>query len=173
MLDRDIILLIFTGILAVAVVVQSLYFLGVYMTIRKLNAWLNTTGNDLRNKVDVISGKLDQTLTIVGEIGKSIKPIAARVAETTEIIHRRVTEVDSFLAETTSTARLEILRVQARIESISRQAEEMLESVRTSILAPINEINAITRGIRVGMDVLFRRRKYPAGTSAQDDEMFI
>jgi methyl-accepting chemotaxis protein len=173
MFSRETLLVIFAGILAFAVLTQSLYFLGIFLTIRKLNAWLNATGNDLRNKVDVISGKLDQTLAIVGEIGKSVKPIAARVAETTEIIHRRVTEVDAFVAETTSTARLEILRVQARIESISRQAEEMLESVRTSILAPINEINAITRGIRVGMDVLFRRRKYPAGTSAQDDEMFI
>jgi hypothetical protein len=34
-------------------------------------------------------------------------------------------------------------------------------------------VNAVVRAVRIGMDVLFRRRRNPSSISAQDDEMFI
>ena len=164
---------IFTGILAAGFLLQSICVLGLYRSFRKLAARTDSIGKDLLHKVEVISGKVDEAVTTIKEIGKGVKPITGKLSDTTDIIHRRVTEVDAFLAETTTTARMEILKVQARIDSFARKAEEMLESLQNSILAPINEINAIARGIRVGLDVLFRRRRYPATTSPHDEEMFI
>jgi len=60
--------------------------------------------------------------------------------------------------------------------------EELLEMMHDSILVPINQINAITRGIQAGIDFLFRRRRNPPETVQQaeadqqdqdNDEMFI
>ena len=170
---HDTLLTIFTGVLAFAVLMQSLLFLGIYRSIRRAAAWRDSHGRDLLKNVEVISGKMDEAFVAIQEIAKSVKPIAGKLYDTTELIYKRVAEVDAFLAETTSTARLEILRFQARIESVSRRAEEMLESLQNSLMAPINEINAITRGIRVAMDVLFRRHRNPAITSPHDEEMFI
>jgi len=89
--------------------------------------------------------------------------------------------VDDFLEETTDTARTEVERIRDRVEAATNRAEEMLEIIHDGILAPINEITAITRGIRAGFDFLFRRRRKPSRDVPQsevveqgdDEEMFI
>jgi hypothetical protein len=82
-------------------------------------------------------------------------------------------ELDNFLAEATDTARQEIARIQDTIQLASSKAEEAVEILRDTVLAPVNEINAVIRAIRVSLDVLFRRRRNPSNASAQDEEMFI
>jgi len=116
--------------------------------------------------------KADACLTAIREVAEGLKPIGEKLADTTEIIHRRVTELDVFLSEITNTARLQILRIQDSIESASQKAEHAVDLLHRSIFAPLTEINAIARGIRVAMDVLLRRRKTPS-RSTQDEEMLF
>ncbi len=170
---HDTLLMVFTGVLAFAVLMQSLLFFGMYLSIRKMTVLMDSLGKDLLKNVEVISSKVGEGLATIKGIAETLKPIGEKLADTTEIIHRRVTELDNFLAETTDTARLEILRIQDTIQFASRRAEEAVELLHRSVLAPVNEINAIASAIRVGLDVLFRRRRNPSGPSAQDGEMFI
>ena len=169
---HDTLLMIFTGVLALAVVIQTILFFGIYRAIRQLTSYLDGIGKDLIRNIDLISGKADACLTAITEVAEGFKPIREKLADTTEIIHRRITELDIFLGEITSSARLQILRIQDSIESASQKAEHTLDLLHKGIFAPLNEINAISRGIRVAMDVLFRRRRNPS-RSTQDDEMFI
>ena len=170
---HDTLLTIFTGILAVAVLIQSFLFFGIYRSIRQLTSWMDGLGKDLLRNAEVISGKVDEGLATIKAIAEGIKPIREKLAATTDIVHKRVTELDAFLAEATNAARLEIVRVQDMIQSASEKTEQTLELLRSGIVTPVNEINAIIRAIRVGIDVLFRRRKNPSSTSPQDEEMFI
>jgi hypothetical protein len=170
---HDTLLTIFTGVLAVAVLIQSFLFFGIYRSIRQMTSWMDGLGKDLLRNVEVISGRVDEGLATIKGMAEGLKPIREKLTATTDIVHRRVTELDAFLAEATSTARLEILRVQDTIKSASQKAEQTMELLHNGILAPLNEINALSRAIRVGLDVLFRRRKKPSSTSPQDEEMFI
>jgi len=171
---HDTLLTVFTGVLAVAVLMQSLLFFGIYRSIRKITFWMEGLGKDLAKNVEVVSAKVDEGVTAIKGLAESVKPIVERLANTTDVLHKRVLELDDFLASAVRTARLEILRIQDTIQTATRRAEETMELLRKSILAPLNEVNAIIRAIRVGLDVLFRqRRRSPSGTSAQDEEMFI
>jgi hypothetical protein len=169
---QDILLTVFTGILAVAVLIQTFLFIGMYRSIRQLDAWKDLVGKELLRHFQNISDKVNEGVATVKAIGEDIKPVISNLTEITDVVHQRVLDVDSFLAETTDKARLEILRIQDRIESVSNRAEEAIQSLHNGILAPIKEIHAVTRGIRVAFDMLFRRRRSP-GSSAQDEEMFI
>jgi hypothetical protein len=170
---HDTLLLIFTGILAVAVVTQSFLFFGIYRCIRQLTLQMDELGKDLLRKIEVVSAKADASLTAIRGMADSVKAITAKLGDATEIVHHRIKELDAFLGEATRTARLEILQIQDTMQTASRRVGETLELIRNGILAPLNEINAITRAIRVGLDVLFRWRRNPSRTSAQDEEMFI
>jgi hypothetical protein len=170
---HDTLLTVFTGVLAFAVLMQSLLFFGMYRSIRKMTVWMDGLGRDLLRNAEVISAKVDEGLTAIKGVAEGLKPIEEKLTGTAEIIHKRITELDNFLAEATNAARLEILRIQDTIQTASRRAQEMMELLHKSILAPLNEVHAITRAIRVGIDVLFRRRKNPSGSSGQDEEMFI
>jgi hypothetical protein len=169
----DPILLVFTGILAIAVLMQSIIFYGIYKSIRQMNGWMDGIGKDLLRNVEIISSKVDEGLATIKEMGEGLKPITEKLASATDIIHKRVIDVDSFLAETTDTARLEVMRIREKIESASNRAEEILDMLHDSIITPVNEFNAIARGIKAGVDMLFRRRRNPSSATPQDEEMFI
>jgi hypothetical protein len=172
MLDNTI-LLVFTGILAIAVLMQSIIFYGIYRSIRQMNSWMDGIGKDLLRNVEIISSKVDEGLATIKEMGEGLKPIKEKLAGATDIIHKRVVDLDSFLTETTDTARLEVMRIRDKIESASNRAEEILDMLHNSIITPVTEFQAIARGIKAGMDVIFRRRRNPSNAAPQDEEMFI
>ena len=169
---HDTLLAVFTGILAFAVVVQTVYLIGIYKAIRRMGAYLDGLGKDLLRNVAVISAKVEEGVSAIKGVADGLKPIREKLTDSAEIIHKRITEVDAFLAEVTDTARQEVRRIQDGIQTAMQRAQDTLELVRKSLLAPLNEIGAVTRALRVAMDVLFRRRKHPS-SSAQDEEMFI
>ena len=113
-----------------------------------------------------------RALPLIKSTAESLKPITQNLVHTTQIVHNRVVELDQFLGETTRTAQLEFMRIQDTFQLAMRRAEQAIETLRDSILAPINEASAVVRAVRTGLDVLFRRRRNPS-LSAQDDEMFI
>jgi hypothetical protein len=164
-------LMVFTGILALAVVIQTILFFGIYSAIRRMSTFLDAMGKDLLRNIGVISAKVDESLAVIKDTAEGLKPIRDNLVNTTEIIHSRVTEIDLFLEEIADNARQQILRVQESIQAATQRAEQTLDLLHKSLLAPLNEINAISRAIHVAMDVLFRRRRNPR--SAQDEEMFI
>ncbi len=169
---HDTLLMIFTGVLALAVVIQTVLFFGIYKAIRQMSAYVDSMGKDLLKSVGIISAKVDDGVAAIKGVTEGLKPIRDKLADTTDIIHSRVMELDAFLAETAATAREEILRVHDAVQSAVQKAEQTLDAVRKSLLGPLNEFSAISRAVRVAMDILFRRRRNPSG-SAQDEEMFI
>ena len=170
---QDTLLLVFTGILAFALLLQSLLFFGIYKSIRNLDKWLSVWSKDMLRNAESMSAKISEGLDTVKSTAESLKPITQNLVHTTRLVHSRVVELDSFFGETTRSAQLEFMRIQDSFQRAMRRAEEAIEVLRDSILTPINEVSAVARGVRMGLDVLFRRRRNPSDLSAQDDEMFI
>jgi len=166
------ILIVFTGILAFAVLLQSLLFFGIYRSIRQMNEWLGVWSKDMLRNAQSMASKVEEAVSTLKSTAESLKPITQNLVQSTQIVHSRVVELDRFLGETTRTAQLEFMRIQDTFQMAMRRAEQAIETLRDSILMPINEASAVVRAVRTGIDVLFRRRRNPS-VSAQDDEMFI
>ena len=171
---QDILLTIFTGILAVAVLMQTLVFFGTLRTIRQLTSRMERLSGELIKHVEAVSQKTNETLDVLREISESLIPVKDRMVHAADIVHQRIVRIDGFLEETTDAARLEVHKLRSRIESASNRVEQMLEDVQDCVMTPVNEISAITRGIRAGFDLLFRRRKHAAAEVEEpNEEMFI
>jgi len=102
-----------------------------------------------------------------------VQVVQESVSAITDVVHRRILDVDAFLSETTDTARLQIAKFQGVMDTTSRRIEETLDLLQGTVLTPIAEIQALIRGIRAGIEALFGRRRLPANRSHQDEEMFI
>lgn len=170
---QNILLMIFTGILAISILMQTLIFFGMFKVFRELVDRFNHISKDLVKNVEVVSARAEETLTTIRDIGNDFEPVKDKIVDAVEIIHERVVRSDQFLEETTNTARVEVDRMKARIESATNRVEEMMELIQNTVLVPVNEITALTRGIRAGFDLIFRRRRKPPESSHQDEEMFI
>jgi hypothetical protein len=172
-MQHDPLLMIFTGVLTAAVLIQSIVFFLIYKSIRQLTDKMDGLGRDLTKNFEMVSEKVNEGLAVIKGVAQDLKPITEKLADATDIVHARVKEIDGFLAEITGSARLEILRIQETFHDASRRIQETIELLRSGILTPLNEINAISRAIRVAIDVLFRRRRSPSEASGLDEEMFI
>jgi methyl-accepting chemotaxis protein len=173
MQTQEILLAIFTGILAVSVLMQTLIFFGIFKAIRRLTNGVHSLSKDLMKNVEVVTGKAEETLTTIRDLGNEFRPVKDKIVDAAEIVHERIVRVDEFLEETTNTARMEVQSMKDRIESATNRTEELLNMMHDRILAPVNEIYALTRGIRAGFDILFRRRRSTSAEPHQDEEMFI
>jgi methyl-accepting chemotaxis protein len=173
MQTQDILLTIFTGILAIAVLMQTLIFVGIFLAIRRLAEQVDRLSRDVMKNVEVVTAKTDETLAVIRDIGNGLVPVKDKIVNAAEVVHQRVVKMDEFLEETTETARSEILRVRNGFESAADRLEEMLQQMQDCVMTPVNEINAVVRGVRAGFDLLFRKRRRPAVDPDQDEEMFI
>jgi hypothetical protein len=168
----DTLLIVFTGILAIAVLLQSLAFFGIYKSIRRMNNVMGEWSEEILKNVQIISSRIEEGVATIKDTAESLKPITQNLVHTTQIVHNRAVELDQFVGETIRTAQLEFMHIQDSFQLAIRRAEQAVEILRDSILAPINEATAVVRAVRTGIDVLFRRRRNPS-ISTQDDEMFI
>lgn len=164
---------VFTGILAVAFLLQTLLFFGIYRSLRHLSVWLSAWSKDMLRSTEAISAKVEEGVAAIKNTAESLEPITKNLVHASQVVNDRVVELDQFVGETMRTVRLEFMHIQDTFQLAMRRAEQAIEILRDSVLAPINEATAIARAVRMGLDVLFRRRKNISFSSQDDDEMFI
>ena len=152
----DTLLAVFTGILAIAVLTQSLLFLLTFLSLRKLT-------KDLLPQIQKLTEKTEATLAEVKEVAEDIKPVVRKLAGSAEIIHDRVVEVDGLVGDIMEKSRREIVGIEDALHDVTRQIRYAINILSESILMPVNRINALTKAVRVGVGVLFRRREKEKG----------
>lgn len=182
-MSQETLLLVFTGVVALAILIQSLALLGVFMWVRNISRRFDSLSVELLEHINSISKKADEVLASAKDVSEATRTIRENLTTTSAIVHqraealnatiqKRVADLDSFLEETTSIARTEIAKVQGVVDSASRRVDETFDLLHNGIVAPLTEINAIAAGLRTAFDVFFRRRS-PSARIHQDEEMFI
>jgi hypothetical protein len=170
---HDTLLVIFTGILAFAVLAQSILFFLLYKIIRQLTAQVDGLSKDLLKHIGRVSAKVEATLSTINSVAEVVKPVVQKLNESADIVHGRVLELNDFLGEVTDKARLEISELQDSVHDAVQRAQEAISVLRDNLLGPIHQINAITRAIRAAMDVLFGKRKKSSSKASIEDEFFL
>ena len=170
---HDTLLVVFTGILAFAVLAQSILFFLLYKRISQLMAQIDGLGKDLLRHVGRVSAKIEDTLATITSVAEVVKPIVQKLNESADIVHGRILELNDFLGEVTDKARFEIAELQDSVHNAVQRTQEAIGILRDNLLGPIHQINAVTRAIRAAMDMLFRKRKKPSSQSSIEDELFL
>ncbi len=166
-------LIVFTGVVALALVLQAVALLAIAHKIRDLSDRFETLGTKLTKQVDSLSAQADEFMLTLKSMAEKVQAVQESVSAVSQVVHRRVVEVDAFLAEATDSARLQMAKFQDIVDTSARRIDDTIYTLQTAIVAPVSEVQAVIRGIRTGLDVLFRRRRSAENQSQQDEEMFI
>ena len=169
----EIILTIFTGIVALGVILQGLALWILAQKVRELSSRLESMSSKLTAQMDILSVHTEAFLTLAKDTADKINAMQANVTAISKVVHNRVVEADAFLTEATDVARLQIARLQDVVDTASYRIEETIAALQAAILAPVSEVQAVIRGIRTGLDVLFGWRRSGSRRSHEDEEMFI
>lgn len=163
---------IFTGLVAVAVLVQGIALLIIASRVKALSARLDATSAKLSKQLDRIVPQLEEFIPVFKGVAEKVHTMSENLAGISAVAHERALKVDAFVDEATNTVRLQVVRLQDVLDTALQKIDETVTLLQSAVSTPINEVQALMRGIRTGVDVLFGRRRLNT-RSHEDEEMFI
>ena len=158
-------------LVSIAVLMQAGAMLGIWLTIRKLPGEVDKVRADIKQRLDPVA---QSTLEIVNNSREPLRTITANLAEISKTLRDRTSNADQVAAELLDKSRSQIVRVDGMITDLVGKVEDTANSVQKGVLAPIQEISAVVKGVRSGIEFLFKRRRVTNVSEAtQDEQLFI
>lgn len=159
------------ALVAVAVLMQAGALVGIWLSIQRINQQVAALRADVKERIDPLSQSLAE---ILANSREPIRNITTNLAEISRIMRDRASHVDGVVGELADKTRLQIIRVDGMLSDLLLKVESTAEEVQRKVLAPVNEISAVIKGVRSGLEFLFSRRHVSSVTEAtQDEQLFI
>ncbi|HEY7333341.1 MAG TPA: hypothetical protein VH639_00560 [Bryobacteraceae bacterium] len=161
-----IILAVFTGVAAIALIIQAAVMVGLYKTSRSM-----------REKVEMWTPKIhalmDSSLAAIEENKAKIGEITAKTSQILDSASRQVKVVENLLADFSGRAHNQLDRAELVLDDAMGRVQQTVSLVHGGILKPIREINGMAAGIRAAIQYFARGRRPSPDRATVDEEMFI
>ena len=158
-------------LVAIAVLMQAGAMLGIWLAIRKIPGQIETVRSDIKQRIDPLT---QSTLELVNNSREPLRTITANLAEISTILKDRTSSADEVAAELLEKSRSQIVRVDRMVSDLVEKVESTADSVQKGVLGPIQEVSAVVKGVRTGLEFLFSRRRVTNVSEAtQDEQLFI
>jgi len=168
---QDTVVGVFVIIAAVALVAQAALMLGMYFGLRRVQQHVEAIRADIKQRFDPLAQSVAE---IVAGSREPILSIASNLAEITRILRERAGRVDELAGDFVEKMRLHVAHVDQMLSAALDRVENTAELVHRNVLVPIQEISAVIKGVKAGLDYFFARRGAPSATEVtQDEQMFI
>lgn len=170
-MSQETVLTVFVIIAALAFVAQAFLMYLLYHSLRDLPGKIDGIRADVKQRLDPITQSVTE---ILADSREPMRTITANLAEISRILRDRTNNVDEVVADLVDRSRLQIIRVDQMVSGLAEKVESAADKVHTQILTPIQEISAVIKGVRSGLEFLFSRRRVSSVSEAtQDEQMFI
>ena len=158
-------------LVGVAVLMQAGAMVGIWLSIQKIHVEVQGVRSDVRTRLDPLTQSVGEILTNSRE---PVRTITHNLAEISSIMRERTSRVDDAVGEIVGRSRAQAARLDEMVTGLVGRVETTADAVQTNILAPLNEVAAVVKGVRAGLEFLFARRCHPGLTeTTQDEQLFI
>ena len=167
---------VFVAVTALAVVLQAIILILLFVQLRRTAARVEQTVADLNTKVTPLVSRVQ---LLVEEISPRITGIVADASEITRLARGEAQKVDRVLSEALERLRMQIIHVDHILTGAMEALEEAGSRLRQSVWTPVVKATALLRGVQAGIDFLrtVRQRRAPIdgveAAAEQDEGMFI
>jgi ABC-type transporter Mla subunit MlaD len=161
-----ILLTVFTGVAALALLIQMFIFYGLYRSAR-------TTQERLASLADRAEPLIDSTRKMVDQTRQQSHDILSKMQDIAETTRLQVHRLDEVVGEVTVHTRAYLERIDEVAESTAVRFEETVASVQRTVLTPVREVSAVAAAVRAVVGHLGRRRAGVIERATQDEDLFI
>jgi hypothetical protein len=167
----------FVVVTALAVVLQAIVLIALFIQLRRTAARVEQTVTDLNTKVTPLISRVQ---ILVEEISPRISGIVADASEITRLARGEAQKVDRVLSEALERLRMQLIHVDHVLTGAMEAVEEAGSRLRQTVWGPVVKATALIRGVQAGIDFFrnTRQRRGPidhveASAEQQDEGMFI
>ena len=157
-------LMIFVGIIMVALVVQAIGFVSAGMVGIKLLAKAEEMANNADRKTAPVLAKanalLDDLAPKVRAITTDVEEISSIVRAKCEEVGETVTEIKRTVDDINGRTRVQVRHVDGIVTSALNTTEEVSAKVQQGIRYPVNQVVGIIAGLKAGLETLAQRSPF-------------
>ncbi len=158
-------------LVAIAVLMQAGAMVGIWLAIRSIQREVQGVRADVKQRIDPLTKAVNEILV---ESREPVHTITANLADISRIMRDRSSRVDDAVAELVDRSRLQAVRIDQLIADLVRKVETTADEVQRTVLVPLNEVSAVVKGVRTGLEFLFSRRRTSGVSEATaDEQLFI
>jgi hypothetical protein len=171
--NNEILLIAFVALTGVAVLLQAIILLALYITLRKTTKELTEKVDNLRSTVEPVLTDAKDFLT---RVGPKVDAVATNLAEVTNGLRTQSVELQASAADILERLRRQTTRVDAILTGVFDTADRAGSIVSDVLSRPLRQLSAIAASIRAGLGA-FRSPSPSTDThpthSAADKDMFV
>ena len=167
----------FIVLTALAIVVQAVILIALFVQLRRTAARIEQTVADLNTKLGPI---LSRVQILVDEVSPRLNSIVSDASELTRLARGQAQKMDRILSEALERTRMQLIHVDQILTGAMEAVEEAGSHLRNTILGPVVKATALLRGVQAGIDFFrtTRQKRGPvdgaeATAEQQDEGMFI
>jgi hypothetical protein len=165
---------LFVVVTTLAVVVQAIVLVALFLQLRRTAARVEQTVADLNTKVGPLISRVQ---IMVDDISPRISGIVADASEITRLARGEAQRVDRIINEALERLRMQLIHVDHVLTGAIETVEDAGSHLRKTIWGPVVKATAVIRGVQAGIDFFrnVRQGRDPVEPSAeqQDEGMFI
>ena len=158
-------------LVALAVLIQAGMTIAIWLALRKVPGQIEAVREEFKQRFDPLSQSVTEILVNARE---PLRTITTNLADISKMLRERASDVDGLVAELVDKSRAQVIRLDRMVSDLVEKVETTSDAVQRGVLAPMQEVSAVIKGMQAGLEFLFsRRRTTSVSEAAQDEQLFI
>jgi methyl-accepting chemotaxis protein len=163
----------FVAVTSVAVVLQMLILLALYLSIRRTSTHMEGIALDFQRRATPI---LENARDVLADATPKLKEITANLSETSANLKKQAGTLGDAAVEVALRAKNKVVQADDVLTRTLERVEKTTGAVQNSVLSPVRQVNGILHGISVGLGAFLNQKrevKNRERRSTSDEGMFI
>lgn len=162
----------FIIIAAIAIVIQVAVLIAMFVQLKFALQEITKVTNELQNRMGPILLRVSR---ILDDSEERIHSIMSDASEITRVARTQAQKVDRVFSEAIDRLRVQILRADQILTGTLEVIEDTGSKFKNTVWRPVQQVSALIKGIKVGIDVLRGRRGDEDNEApvTEDEELFI
>ncbi len=173
-MSLEILLVVFVGVSAVALLLQSL---SIWKFARSMTQTLHTLdrqSKELQEDASELIGGIQGIVESMAPLSRITENLKTNMDLISDLVKNRAQDLDKFVQEITEMSREQASKVNYVVSDTIQKFEQTTEMLHEDLLKPAVEISSFLKGIKAGLSYLFNKKAPPKSTkSYPEEEMFI
>ncbi len=170
---NDTLLMIFIGVSSAAIVIQAGLMMAMYATTKKTSERFEQLATEVRTKA---LPAVESVQTLIVDNKERVEEIIGNLAEASSTARAQLLRIDGTVTDILDRTRLQVMRVDEITTSTLDKVEEATAVLQHTVVGPARRINGVLSGLSAGLGMFVggrRVRKNGPKAGAGQEDMFI
>jgi hypothetical protein len=162
----------FIFVTGVAVFLQALVMVALYLAVRKSTAKMEALATEVSSKALPM---IETVQSMLVDLRPKIETFTTNASETSNLVRNQMSRIDATLTDALDRTRLQVIRADELLNRTLDKVEDTTETVHKTVMSPLRHVNGLMAAISTGVEVFMgQKRRHPKnGAGVPQDEMFI